>query len=333
VLTYRLRERVFQFQEGAAPTYPADASISIALQPPVQFGGVAGVTRNAVTDRPMKAKVNFSTGRFEIKWDDPLFEPVEASLDIADTSFLIKQDVVTVSSRCTSLQDLTDLISTVYYAFPAVLNVYLSDIPFPTHVWGTVGNNRFRWIFEPSGVHALAKVTSKTYQESLITNSWRLIAVVANSRRLMGGLHYFHVACRLLAAGFNRFEFAAEALLNLAKSLQSTFGESRDEVRAELEKLDLFREADIEAKLIPALVLRNEFDVGHVSLALLTGEQLRILHDYTNLAEDAFRDLYARLLEKLEAGKYTLPRDVASVLSSDKEAILRRLGKNIKPFL
>jgi hypothetical protein len=72
-------------------------------------------------------------------------------------------------------------------------------------------------------VHGLATVTSKTNQERLITNSWRLIAVVANSRRLMGGLHYFHVACQLLTAGFNRFEFAAEALLNLAKSLQSTF--------------------------------------------------------------------------------------------------------------
>jgi len=93
-----------------------------------------------------------------------------------------------------------------------------------------------------------------------------------------------------LTAGFNRFEFAAEALLNLAKSLQSTFGESRDEVRAELEKLQIFSEAEIE-----------------------------------------FRNLYARLLEKLEAGKYCLRPDVASVLSSDKEAILRRLGKNIKP--
>ena len=303
MLTYRLRERVFQFQEGAFPTYPADASVSIALQPPVQFGGVAGVTRNAVTGRRTKAKINFSTGRFEIKWDEPLFEPVEASLNIADTNFRIKQDIVTVTSRCRSPQDLTDLISTVYYAFPAVLNVYLPDTPFPTHVWGTLGNNRFGWIFKPPGLGGRMTVTSKTHQEGLITNSWRLIAVVANSRRLMGGLHYFHVACRLLAAGFNRFEFAAETLLNLAKSLQSTFGESRDEVRAELEKLDLFREADIEAKLIPALVLRNEFDVGHVSLALLSREQLRILHEYTNLAEAAFRELYARLLEKPRGGQ------------------------------
>jgi hypothetical protein len=36
---------------------------------------------------------------------------------------------------------------------------------------------------------------------------------------------------------------------------------------------------------------------------------------------------------QLEAGKYCLRPDVASVLSSDKEAILRRLGKNIKPFV
>jgi hypothetical protein len=261
---------------------------------------------------------------------------VDASLDIADTNFLVKQNVVTVSSRCGSSQDLADLISIVYYAFPAILNVHLPDIPFPTHAWGGLGDSEFRWIFEPSGILGSATVTSKTHQERLITNSWRLIAVVANSRRLMGGLHYFHVACRLLAAGFNRFEFAAETLLNLAKSLQSTFGESRNQVRAELEKLEklqIFSEAEIEAKLIPALVLRNEFDVGHVSLDLLTGDQLRILHEYTNLAEEAFRNLYARLLEKLEAGEYSLRPDVASVPSPNKEAILRRLAKNIKPFV
>src|SRR6266550_2188681 len=106
-----------------------------------------------------------------------------------------------VHRRKTSLTS----ISTVYYALPAVLNVYLPDIPFPTHAWGRLGNSEFRWIFESSG-DGLATVTSKTNQEWLITNSWRLIAVVANSRRLMGGLHYFHVACRLLTAGFNRFE-------------------------------------------------------------------------------------------------------------------------------
>jgi hypothetical protein len=38
MLTYQLRERVFQFEEGATPTYPADAIVSIALAPPVSFG-------------------------------------------------------------------------------------------------------------------------------------------------------------------------------------------------------------------------------------------------------------------------------------------------------
>jgi hypothetical protein len=101
-----------------------------------------------------------------------------------------------------------------------------------------------------------------------------LVARAANSRRLLGGLVYFQTGCRLLAAGRNRFEFVAKALLDFAKTLQSLFGESRDDVRSGLTNLGLFEEADIEAKLIPALILRNEFDVGHVNLTVLSRDQL-----------------------------------------------------------
>ena len=123
-----------------------------------------------------------------------------------------------MSLACASPQDLADLISTVYCALPAVLNVYLPDIPFPTHAWGRLGKSEFRWTFESSGVHGLATVTSKTNQERLITNSWRLIAVVANSRRLMGGLHYFHVACRLLTGGLTVSSLRRRRCLILRKA-------------------------------------------------------------------------------------------------------------------
>jgi hypothetical protein len=281
----------------------------------------------------MRVKVNLSTGRSEILVDEPLFEPVTASLEIADTRFEIRQDVVVVTARCESQRDLSDLMSTVYYAFPAILNVFLPDAPYPTHGWGVLGESRFRWLFDPAMVTASTVVTSKKNQEELITSAWRLIAQAAESRRLMGGVHYFHVGCRLLAAGYNRFEFTAEALLNFAKSLQSAFGDTRDAVRKELAKLGLFSDTEIEAKYLPALLLRDQFDVAHISFSLLTSEQLRTLHDCTNLAEQALRDLYKALFEKLESGEYVMPPDTALVLASDKETLLRRLAKGIKPFV
>jgi hypothetical protein len=136
MLLYRLRGRILQFEGRVSPRFPADAVITVALAPEVPFGGVAGTSRNAVTDTTGKVRVNLSTGRAVQEWSKPLFEPVTAAIAVADTAFEVNNNVVSVRSRCTSEQDLTDVIAAVFYAFPAVLNLYLPDAPFPTHVWG-----------------------------------------------------------------------------------------------------------------------------------------------------------------------------------------------------
>jgi hypothetical protein len=124
----------------------------------------------------------------------------------------------------------------------------------------------------------------------------------------------------------------AEALLNLAKSLQSLFGQVRDDIRAGIDKLNCFSNAEIEGKFLPAMVLRDQFDVAHVSLSMLDREQLRTLHDYTDLAEDSFRMLLKTILTRVESGEYALAADPGSSLSGDKQAILRKLRENITPF-
>ena len=332
MLIYNLRERRLQFKDGIRPRFPANAIVHVAPAPSVPFGGAAGFTRNSVRDQTLIARANLSTGRFLFESKEPLFESLDASIAISGTTFQIKKNIARVQSRCRSEQDLGYLIATLFYAFPAVLNVYLPDAPHPTHAWGLVGSDKFQWLFEPTQVRASMIVTSKEGQENLVTESWRQVATVAASRRLMGGLHYFHVACRLLVAGYNRFEFMAEALLNLSKSLQSLFGQSRDDIRAELVKLDSYTNDEIEGKFVPALVLRDEFNVAHVSLALLTQDQLKILHKYTNMAEHAFRDLLRSLLEKVEEGEYVLPPDTPPILHKKKKDILKRLEKKIRPF-
>jgi len=136
MLLYRLRERIFQFEGGVSPRFPTDAIVHVALAPEVPFGGVPGTSRNAVTDTTGKARVNLSTGRAVLEWDKPLFGPVTASTAIAGTAFEASKNVVSVRSQCTSEQDLTDLLAAVFYAFPAVLNLYIPDAPFPTYAWG-----------------------------------------------------------------------------------------------------------------------------------------------------------------------------------------------------
>jgi hypothetical protein len=51
------------------------------------------------------------------------------------------------------------------------------------------------------------------------------------------------------------------------------------------------------------MALRNEIDVGHVELGLFTIDQLRIIHGFTERAERAFREMFERLLSRIESGE------------------------------
>ena len=51
------------------------------------------------------------------------------------------------------------------------------------------------------------------------------------------------------------------------------------------------------------MALRNEIDVGHVELGLFTMDQLKTLHAFTERAEGAFREMFERLLCRVESGE------------------------------
>ena len=131
--------------------------------------------------------------------------------------------------------------------------------------------------------------------------------VTESRRRLVAGLHYFHVACRLARVGCTAGEFVSEVVLNLAKSLEVLFppvrdGHSRDAARSGLKTLG-FSDEEIECDFIPAMALRNEIDVGHIELGLFKMVQLKTIHAFTERAESSFREMFERLLGLIESGE------------------------------
>lgn len=330
MLTYQLRERRIQFLSGVSPNFPATVQVNIALKPMVPFGGYAGETRN-VGDQTFFARANLSTGRFYVKTSLPLFDKLNAAVKIDTTEFRIAGNVATVRTRCASLQDLSDLLVTLHFAFPAVLNLHLPDSPYSLYVWGTAGNEKFQWHYEAATIRGSVTKTSKEHQENLVIDSWKQVDHAVRSRRLMGALHYFHTACRLLNVGTSRFEFIAESLLNMSKCLQALFGEPRDSVRNELRSLG-YGDGEIEGKFIPALILRNEFDISHVSLSVLSRDELSILYRYAHVAEESFRTMLQKVLSAVIGGTYFLLADTEATLSKDKKEIIAKLDKLTKQF-
>lgn len=333
---YQFRDRVLQFKEGATPVFPAVSTISAALAPRPPFGGEKGITKNFTKDIRTTAKASPSTGRFFFEPDQPLFPKLSARKLVGTETFSIDGYVVSVESRVKSLLDVEELLDILCYVYPAVLNLELPDSPYVLYAWGHIGGVKFQLHYAANEIKTEAKITSKELQEHYAVKSWEQSCLVRQNPRMFMSLHYFRMACRLINAGQiaaqNRFDFMAEAILNLAKSLQSLCGESRDDVRGVLKKLGV-SDQEAETLYLPVLFLRSSFDVAHVSLTQYSREQLNILHNYVDIAEKEFRRLLKTALEHFESGEFKPKPSNNKGIKPEEVNFIKKLGDNLRPYI
>lgn len=321
MLTYQVRPRIFRHQPGEQLTFPAECEVNFYFQPPQPFGAAAGGGHTAVRAVAASALFNANSGECTIESKEPL-SPVDVTIEEPIRTVRLAGTTLSVSQKFASLRELEEIIESIYFVLPALMNVPFADPPYIERVDGTVGLSSFRW--ELAEWRMEFRTTTQQQQEERFADAWKRISVLSepSRRRLVASLHYFHVACRVARVGSTAGEFVAEVLLNLAKSLEVLFppdgdGHTRDAARAGLRTLD-FSDDEIECDFIPAMALRNEIDVGHVELGLFTMDQLKTIHAFTERAESAFREMFERLLCRVESGKvdvvpYELgpPRDEA----------------------
>jgi hypothetical protein len=309
MFTYQIRKRKFKLGKDVPLAWPADTEIQFHFRPLQPFGMELGGGRTAV--RGVEGTVHFdlNTGAHTVESKTPL-KPLEVYIEDADRLATLRGNVLTVKARSKSNEELTDMIWGIYYGFPLLLNVEFADPPFVERVEGRIGSIGFRWELVDWTMDVLT--TTQHEQESNVSKAWFWFDVITRPerRRLIAALHYFHVACRLARSGQTAGEFLPEVLLNLAKTLEVLFpptgdGRTRDAVRANLAMLG-YPEIQIESDFIPAMVLRNEIDVGRVELGVFTMGQLRVLHSYTERVEAAFRDLLRRVIAKVDAGEFEI---------------------------
>ena len=116
------------------------------------------------------------------------------------------------------------------------------DPPYVERVEGTIGSTSFAWVL--AEWRAQHRTTTQEQQQQRFAHAWDRMSAISEPRRrrLVAGLHCFHVACRLAREGCTAGEFIAEVVLNLAKSLEVLFpppgdGRTRDTARAGLASL------------------------------------------------------------------------------------------------
>lgn len=330
MLTYQIRPRVFRIEEGQSAPFPAECEVRFHLGPPQPFGLEADGGRTLVQGAGAELLFNANTGAHTIRSKRPL-KPLDVAIEDGNCSIRTIGNLLTLSQLFESSRELAEVVESIYFGIPVLLNVEFADPPIVERVDGTIGGVDFRW--ELQNWNAPFQVTTQEDQERKLALSWERIKILAapatGSRRLLAALHYFHVAARLSRQGMIAGEFLAEMILNLSKVLEVLFppkgdGRGRDAARQGLKAL-AFSETEIEADYIPAMALRNEIDVAHVDLSLFKPEQLATIHGYVERAEVAFQTLLQRVLTKVASGEFEVEPYQPTSASKESAAIVDRL--------
>lgn len=329
MLTYQIRPRVFRIGKGKTISFPSDAEIRFHFRPLQPFGVEAGGGRTAVRGVAASTQFNRNTGAFTIESKVPL-QPLDVTIREPERLVTWKGNVLQVSQRVDSHEILTQIIESLYFAIPILLNVDFADPPIVERVDGTVAGIAFGW--ELSAFAGNFRTTTQESQEEIAVLAWQrmdVLSTIPGRRSLFAALHYFHVACRLARQGITAGEFLAEAVLNYAKILEVLFkpagdGNTIDAARSKLAELG-FSKAEIEGDYIPAIALRNGIDVGHVHLDLLTPDELKLVHAYVDRAEDRFRVLLDRLFKRIADRSFELAPYERSSKSTDAAKIFKYL--------
>jgi hypothetical protein len=291
--------------------------------------------RTTTQSQPATAYFNANTGAHFIESKVPL-TPLSVCIESTGLSLQLQGNVLVVSGQFVSLQSVQEILEAVYFVFPALLNLAFADPPFVERVDGTIGDTSFRW--ELLDWKMDFEVTTQEKQERAVAEAWqRLISLQLENRRVVAAIHYFHIACRLARASQTPGEFLSESLLNICKALEVLYPPSgglqtMDSVRIGLKTLG-YVDKEIERDFIPAMALRNNIDVAHVSLTLFTQQQLTVLHAYSERTEVAFRRLLGRVLTKMAAGQIQIEPYTISQPLREVQKIIERIGANLPKAL
>jgi hypothetical protein len=303
VFTYN-ENRVLFIERGTL-SFPNKVTIAMEFTPnPILGDRVPGLTCPLGSNAHLTWDAN--TGRSVAECDPPL-STTKASANIDGINVRINGRSLRATFQCVSRAQLLGTLGALHFVAPSSLGLEFADPLTPAVTSGRVGNTKFVWQVERTSVHA--EVVQGAERNSRCAQAIERLPMLCDprNRRLLAAITYFQRAVRLLSAGAGPTEFAGEAVVNLAKTLEVLFPgpQSRDAVRQGLETIG-YEKPVVEEKFIPALLLRSHLDAAHVRMATLQADERRKLQIYVENVAIEFRRLLARITEAVTDGELQL---------------------------
>lgn len=142
MFTYQIPPRIFGISPGKR-LFPADCVISFHLQPLQPFGESATGGHTAVQSTPASAFFNANNGEHYIE-SKPSLAPLDVAIEEpVRTVFDFSGKDLTLSQRFESLVELEQVITSLYFVLPPLLNVSFADPPYIERVDGIIGQHGF----------------------------------------------------------------------------------------------------------------------------------------------------------------------------------------------
>ena len=143
---------------------------------------------------------NANSGQHMVESKQPL-SPLDVTVEAPTRILHLTGTTLSMSQQFASLREMQETIEGIYFVFPSLVNIPFADPPYIERVDGKVGPTTFRW--ELDGWRMEFRTTTQENQEERFAKAWERMGVLSepHRRRLVAGLHYFHVACRLARVG------------------------------------------------------------------------------------------------------------------------------------
>lgn len=251
---------------------------------------------------------NANTGRSTALADKPL-PPCAVSSEVGGIQLTLSGNVLSAHWECKDRNNLIGVLGALHFVLPISLGIEFLDPIIVTVTSGRAGAASFVW--QVAGTSAPVEVVDVANRDDrclAAINRLQMLSDPDNSR-LLAAAAYLQKAHRLMDVGVGPSEFASEAVVNLAKTLEVLFpappDATRTAVRSGLSTLG-YDPAEVE-RFVSCLVLRSQLDAAHVRMATLTTSERQKLQAFMEAVRQNFRELINRVIGGVHDGTFTVP--------------------------
>jgi hypothetical protein len=311
-----------------APVFPGRVECILELSPEDIFGGRNRGQPLALPGAKIGIHWDANKGQSWIETQERM-KVMRLDHVLDDYDIHLTGGEISISFDCRS-QDHMSQSLTLFSLLPLYLSLFLSSAVRVDAFYGTIGDCNFNYEVI-SGEFSFQMISDES-QKELVKLAFETLfgsSTIVNPR-ILAAIGYLYSAMLISAQSPYSGAFLPEVALNLCKTLDVLFTDSRDKLRQELGKLG-FTNQEIENSYVSLTLIRNKLDIAHPALFIPTEKQQGIFDSFVKRALPQVAELLKRVVQQCAEGKYEfLPYDV-NRQDIERESLLEQLSKYNAP--